>query len=152
VLGGGNVSDYATDNSSIGLAYTERYGGSRGGYGRPGQPPGKFTFQSEYGGRGGTGSPGMETFFSPGWGGSGRASRGRYLAWRRQLDEDRAQLDAANANPIKVDGSGKITVDVNAPKGTKVGAEGGGLFKDVEVNRQVQMEPAAGGPPEGSAY
>jgi hypothetical protein len=29
VRGGGNVSNYATDNSSIGLAYTERYGGSR---------------------------------------------------------------------------------------------------------------------------
>ncbi|WP_065755189.1 hypothetical protein [Bradyrhizobium paxllaeri] len=87
--GGSNVSNYATDNSSQGLAYTERYGGAMGGYGRPGQRPGKFTFQSEFGGRG-TGTRGTETFFSPGWGGGGRASRAAYLAWRQRLDTERA--------------------------------------------------------------
>ena len=45
---------------------------------------------------------------------------------------------------MKVEGSGKISVDVNAPKGTRVGAQGKGLFKDVEINRQTQMEPAQG--------
>ncbi|WP_028164124.1 hypothetical protein [Bradyrhizobium elkanii] len=58
------------------------------------------------------------------------------------LAEDRQQIDKSQAASTKVEGSGKIRVDVNAPKGTKVGAEGGGLFKDVEVNRQTQMEPA----------
>lgn len=83
-----HVSSYATDNSSAGLAWTERYGGASGQYGRPGQAPGKFTFQSEYGGRGGTGSRGMETFFSPGWGGG----KPKYEAWRRNLDQQRAAI------------------------------------------------------------
>ena len=46
----------------------------------------------------------------------------------------------------KVEGTGKLTVDVNAPAGTRVSAQGGGLFKNVETNRQVQMEPAQQGP------
>jgi hypothetical protein len=71
VMGGSNISNYATDNSSQGLAMRER-------------ATGRFTFQSQFGGAGGTGSPGMETFFSPGGaGGSGRASRSAYLAWLR---------------------------------------------------------------------
>jgi GH24 family phage-related lysozyme (muramidase) len=59
---------------------------------------------------------------------------------------DRKQIDKTQSASTKVEGSGKISVDVNAPKGTKVGAEGKGLFKDVEVNRQTQMEPARRGP------
>ncbi|MCA1457700.1 hypothetical protein I6F35_31700 [Bradyrhizobium sp. BRP22] len=58
----------------------------------------------------------------------------------------RNQIDRSQAASTKVEGTGKISVDVNAPKGTKVDAEGGGLFKDVEVNRQTQMEPARRGP------
>ncbi|MHC2399103.1 hypothetical protein ACVMGC_003647 [Bradyrhizobium barranii subsp. barranii] len=58
----------------------------------------------------------------------------------------REQLDRKMAAGNKVEGSGKISVDVNAPKGTKVGAQGGGIFKDVEINRQTQMEPARKGP------
>ena len=73
VMGGSNISNYATDNSSQGLAMRER-------------ATGRFTFQSQYGGAGGTGSPGMETFFSPGGaGGRGPASRSAYLAWLRRL-------------------------------------------------------------------
>jgi len=71
--------------------------------------------------------------------------RGQYQI-RHQIVEDRQQLDAAQAAATKVEGTGKITVDVNAPKGTNVGAEGGGLFKKTEINRQTQMEPAARGP------
>jgi hypothetical protein len=62
----------------------------------------------------------------------------------RDLEDARKQLDKSSAT--KVEGSGKITVDVNGPKGTKVGAEGKGIFKDVEINRQTQMEPARKGP------
>jgi hypothetical protein len=64
----------------------------------------------------------------------------------RQLDDDRKQIDKSQSNAGKVEGTGKISVDVNAPKGTSVGAEGGGIFKDVEINRQTQMEPAKKGP------
>jgi hypothetical protein len=35
---------------------------------------------------------------------------------------------------------------VKAPAGTKVDAEGGGLFKETQVRRQTQMEPAQEGP------
>ncbi|MBR0940978.1 CHAP domain-containing protein [Bradyrhizobium liaoningense] len=58
----------------------------------------------------------------------------------------REQLDRKMAAANKVEGSGKISVDVNAPKGTKVDAQGGGIFKDVEINRQTQMERARSGP------
>jgi hypothetical protein len=58
----------------------------------------------------------------------------------------REQLDKRMAAGNKVEGTGKISVDVNAPKGTKVEAQGGGIFKDVEINRQTQMEPARKGP------
>ena len=61
------------------------------------------------------------------------------------LFADRQQIDRSQ-QAAKVEGTGKLTVDVNAPKGTNVGAEGGGLFKNVEVNRQTQMEQARVGP------
>ncbi|MGY3130886.1 hypothetical protein ACVWZM_001568 [Bradyrhizobium sp. USDA 4501] len=61
-LAGANLSNYATDNASAGLAQRERASG-------------KFRFRSEYGGRGGTGSPGMETFFAPGTAEPGLAVR-----------------------------------------------------------------------------
>jgi hypothetical protein len=68
-------------------------------------------------------------------------------AWKhkQQILADRQQVDGGQA-ASKVEGTGKITVDVNAPKGTSVSAEGGGLFKKTEVNRQTQMEPAERGP------
>ena len=46
----------------------------------------------------------------------------------------------------KVEGSGTLTANINAPKGTDVTLEGGGIFKKVEVNRQVQMQRARQGP------
>jgi hypothetical protein len=48
----------------------------------------------------------------------------------------------------KVEGTGSITVDVNAPRGTKVDAEGGGIFREVKKNQLMQMEPSAVGPEE----
>lgn len=81
--------------------------------------------------------------FEAGW--------GREIERRAALYADRKQLDGAQVASTKVEGSGKITVDVNAPKGTNVGAEGGGLFKKVEMNRQTQMSPARRGPDGGYA-
>lgn len=60
---------------------------------------------------------------------------------RRELDQQMARETTQ-----KVEGTGKLTVDVNAPAGTKVAAEGGGLFKQTQVNRQTQMARAAEGP------
>jgi hypothetical protein len=76
--------------------------------------------------------------------------RGEYYGWMGLKGErktaaarglDRAATDAQMAQ--KVEGTGKLSVNVNAPKGTSVNAEGGGLFKKTEVTRQTQMEPAA---------
>lgn len=83
------------------------------------------------------------------WGGGAGHEGNRQFRERQQAAiaaANRAQLDKTQSASTKVEGSGKISVDVNAPKGTKVDAEGGGLFKDVEVNRQTQMEPARRGP------
>ena len=61
---------------------------------------------------------------------------------------ERSSMDRAMGREMthKVEGTGKLQVDVSAPAGTKVAAEGGGLFKKVETNRQTQMTPAAEGP------
>jgi hypothetical protein len=55
---------------------------------------------------------------------------------------DTAPLDRAPSQRVDVNGTGKLSVDVKAPEGTKVAAEGAGLFKDTEVKRQTQMAPA----------
>jgi hypothetical protein len=47
---------------------------------------------------------------------------------------------------VKVEGTGKLTADIRAPRGTRVGLSGGGLFRRTELNRQTQMERAAQGP------
>jgi hypothetical protein len=83
--------------------------------------------------------PQMHESFEAGW--------GREIERRAQrYTDDRQEIDKAAGSATKVEGSGKISVDVNAPKGTGVSAEGKGIFKDVEINRQTQMEPAKKGP------
>ena len=42
----------------------------------------------------------------------------------------------------KIEAKGRMTVDVSAPAGTQVGADFDNLFTDLEINRQIQMEPA----------
>jgi hypothetical protein len=61
-------------------------------------------------------------------------------------ESNRKVLDDKAAQGVNVNATGKLAVDVNAPAGTKVRAEGDGLFKKTEVNRQTQMQPAADGP------
>lgn len=45
--------------------------------------------------------------------------------------------------PGEVKGSATIDVNVNAPKGTKVGAQADGVFKETTINRQTQMDNAS---------
>jgi hypothetical protein len=65
---------------------------------------------------------------------------------------DRAALDRSvlsRAPEVKLSGGAKLSVDVNAPRGTTVQTStNGDLFKKTEVSRQTQMEPAASGPEE----
>ena len=66
---------------------------------------------------------------------------------------DGRELDPAIGGEFKssVEGTGRITVDVNAPRGTTVGAEAGGIFKQVEINRMQQMTPSSTGGEAGLA-
>lgn len=74
---------------------------------------------------------------SPDWG---------HVEWNGTRPWDAApRVDGALARETgvsRVTGDARITVDVNAPKGTKVGAEASGLFKNIELNRSSQMTPA----------
>jgi hypothetical protein len=72
------------------------------------------------------------------------ADSARFAAAQEQAEAARKQL--AQSPETKVSASGKLSVDVKAPPGTGVAAEGKGLFKDTEVNRQTQMAPARRGP------
>ena len=52
---------------------------------------------------------------------------------------------AAASAPQKVEATGQLTVDVRAPKGTSVKAQGGGLFNNkIRLNRGAQMQPSSG--------
>ncbi|PWT74307.1 MAG: hypothetical protein C5B60_06855 [Chloroflexi bacterium] len=62
------------------------------------------------------------------------------------MDHAAQALDRAAMQNVNVNGTGKISVDVNAPPGTRVAAEGEGLFKSTEISRQTQMMPAESGP------
>jgi uncharacterized protein (TIGR02594 family) len=77
-----------------------------------------------------------------------KSAAGRLQYAQQAAGLDRGPLDRDMGTEVnhKVEGTGKLTVDVNAPAGTKVQAEGGGLFKNVETNRQVQMAEASEGP------
>jgi hypothetical protein len=72
--------------------------------------------------------------------GPGYGSQEDYLA--RPPGELSARSNQIDAEAMKVEGTGKIDVSVSAPKGTKVAAEGGGLFRQVSVARTTPMSPA----------
>jgi hypothetical protein len=59
-------------------------------------------------------------------------------------DQVRKSIDRANSGGgvAKVEGTGQLNVHVNAPAGTHVQAEGGGIFKRTLLHRQVPMEAA----------
>jgi hypothetical protein len=82
------------------------------------------------------------------WGFAGaRGFRERLEAGRAAAD--RAAIDA-KTNTVKVEGSGTLTANINAPPGTTATMEGDGLFKKTEVNRSTQMTPASAGPAIGA--
>lgn len=148
VIAGGNLSKYATDNSSGSLAARER-------------ATGKFRFRSEYGGRGGTGSPGMETFFAPGWAEKGlarrwdewaketiaadqtRGARLRDMVRRgRSAPSDAELLKLGRRSDVggALKGSLGVKIDVNGPKNTRVTtSQEGSLLKDVALRRGSSM-------------
>jgi hypothetical protein len=69
--------------------------------------------------------------------------------WRESA---RAAIDRDTVQTAKVEGTGKLDVNVNAPAGTSVRAQGGGIFKKTNMTRQTQMAkadtvPAEAAPP-----
>jgi len=99
--------------------------------------------------RGGGTIGGMAGIYAPV--GAANDPRGLNRGWAAGVSKytgmlaDRNQIDRSTGT-TRVEGTGKLSVDVRAPRGTNVDAQGGGLFKNVEINRQTQMEPAARGP------
>jgi len=117
VLEGSNVSNYATDNASGGLA------------GRHVQT-GRFERRFEAGG---------ETFFAPGWGNSGGGrDRAHYDQWRANIDDNQRKR-------VWEKGTAAVTVDFGDMKyRTQESKEGGGVFKPLNNEREPQA-PKSGG-------
>jgi hypothetical protein len=66
---------------------------------------------------------------------------------RGALNPDRTALDrGAIDKSMSVNATGKLSVDVNAPPGTKVEASGTGPFKNTELQRSAQMPYTQSGP------
>jgi hypothetical protein len=61
-------------------------------------------------------------------------------------EADRQAIDANSGRSVSVEGSGTLTANINAPRGTTATMSGDGLFKKTIINRQTQMEPATEGP------
>jgi hypothetical protein len=75
------------------------------------------------------------------------ADTARFAAQENTLaGADRAAMDAHAVQTHRVEASGKLTANINAPKGTDVTLEGGGAFSKIELNRQTQMQAARTGP------
>ena len=112
-LKGSNVSDYATDNASQGLAAR-----------RTANQEMKFT--KSYGG---------ESFYQPGRV-SGAGNERKYAGWRAGLDRpviDRAATTNANNPQI----NGGLKAEIDAPAGTKVEVSGSGAFKQTDTTRRM---------------
>jgi hypothetical protein len=78
------------------------------------------------------------------------AFENRFGVWpgmgAEKMDETSAKLDQAANTNVNISGAGKISVDVRAPPGTSVDAQGEGFFKSTEITRLTQMMPADFGP------
>lgn len=147
VLAGSNVSDYATDNSSGGLAVRD-------------QSTGAFRLHHKYNG---------ESFFSPGNRGRGRQSRTSYEEWlarvtapqppksntgyfrrgipmHRDGSEKKSLLEGAKEAGVvgRVEGSASLDITLNGfPRGTHTRMSSEGLLKEVKLNRGTQMVRAS---------
>ncbi len=122
VLGGSNVSNYATDNASSWLAAKHKRTGG-------------FTLQSEYGG---------ESFFSPGTSGGrgGPRSRAAYEAWRNRIAAE-ASVPMPRAAPSEIRGSARLDINLKGlPSGAQTRTSFDGLFREMQVNRSRPMQPA----------
>jgi hypothetical protein len=112
-LSGSNISGWATDNSSGGLAAREKRGG-------------EFTLRSEYGPRGavpdGRGGAGVESFFTR------NSENAKHKAWREQQEARSAR------NPLE------STTDAPRPNGPAAPAHISSYHDDLEKNRQKNRE------------
>jgi hypothetical protein len=65
---------------------------------------------------------------------------------KRKILEERGLLDKTDKSvrTVNVETGGKLTADVDAPKGTDVKVEGGGAFKNTETNRTMPLNGNGG--------
>jgi hypothetical protein len=94
--------------------------------------PDKYQKLSEHGDFEGMRKAAKSTWF-------GLGAHGGAEARSEWLDHPVGSLGAKAEQIHKVEGSGHIKVDVNAPKGTHVKAASAGMFRTVKVNRQASM-------------
>jgi hypothetical protein len=68
-------------------------------------------------------------------------------ALQGDMDQTRKALDgdAHKLRTTKVEGTGTLTANISAPRGTDVTLDGGGIFKKTVTNRQIPMEAAKPG-------
>lgn len=73
-----------------------------------------------------------------------RGPGGRTPLGGHPINEDRDVINAASApkgvRTVKVETNGKLTADVNAPRGADVKVEGGGAFSKTETNRTMPLD------------
>jgi hypothetical protein len=116
---GSNITDYATDQGMRGDPNFAKYMANREHFGMHKVEGAWFSAHGE---------PGV-----------------RWAQQQREADQRRA-MDESNKQTVE--GTGRLDVKVSAPPGTEVKAQGGGLFKDTVLERNVQMPSAASGPRE----
>jgi hypothetical protein len=65
-------------------------------------------------------------------------------AHKMKILEDRGLIDKSGGDKdvrtVKVETGGKLTAEVNAPKGTDVKVEGSGAFDKTETNRTMPLD------------
>jgi hypothetical protein len=119
----------AAETSNLVKGYTDQ--GSRG-------DPNYYT--------GGTGVNRFGERYNLWGGGPGGHAAAEQFRLSQQAAVERGLLDARAVKTVKVEGSGTLTANIRAPRGTDVTLGSSGLFKKRVLTRQTQMAPAAEGP------
>ncbi len=123
VLGGSNITDYATDNASQGLAAKRKANQ-------------EMEWTKDFGG---------ESFFRPGRV-SGAGNVRKHREWEAaMIAADRKELDRAStttANKPTVNGG--LKAEVKAPPGTEVEVTGSGAFKETKTTKEVDRTQMTG--------
>jgi len=76
----------------------------------------------------------------------------REREWYESTRADRRMVDSRSIKTVKVDATGKVAVNIGSTSGDATLGSNRGLFKDTTPERQVQMVPARRGPDAPDTY